>query len=64
MLTDGLPSPAWDLVYRHALDVDPTGTQLCFGSTTGGLWTSADGGETWQLWSAHLPPVYAVRWVA
>ncbi|POM17371.1 glycosyl hydrolase [Burkholderia cepacia] len=60
--TNGLPpAPAYDLVYRHGLAVDDSGTRLAMASTTGGLWTSDDGGENWQLLSAHLPPVYCVR---
>ncbi|MGZ2749167.1 WD40/YVTN/BNR-like repeat-containing protein [Burkholderia stagnalis] len=60
--SNGLPAaPAYDLVYRHGLAVDGTGTRLAMGSTTGGLWTSDDGGESWHLVSAHLPPVYCVR---
>jgi photosystem II stability/assembly factor-like uncharacterized protein len=59
---DGLPpAPAYDLVYRHGLAVDDSGTRLAMGSTTGALWTSDDGGESWQLVSAHLPPVHCVR---
>lgn len=58
---NGLPSePSYDLVYRHALDVDPTGALLAMGSTTGNLWTSADGGESWTHVSAHLPPIAQV----
>jgi hypothetical protein len=61
-LREGLPQrDAYDLVYRHGLDVDPAGRQLAMGSTTGALWTSDDAGEHWQLVNAHLPPVYAVR---
>ena len=61
-ITRGLPEkPAFDLVLRHALDVDETGDRLAFGSTTGNLWTSFDGGEGWELLSGHLPPVYCVR---
>jgi photosystem II stability/assembly factor-like uncharacterized protein len=61
-LREGLPQrDAYDLIYRHGLDVDSTGTQLAMGSTTGALWTSGDAGERWQLVNAHLPPVYAVR---
>jgi hypothetical protein len=61
-LTRGLPQEhAYDLVYRHALDVDETGTRLAFGSTTGSLWVSEDGGDSWQTISSHLPPIYAVR---
>jgi len=61
-LRAGLPQrDAYDLVYRHALDVDATGSRLAVGSTTGGLWVSGNGGEGWQLVNAHLPPIYAVR---
>ena len=62
MLRDGLPQQhAYDLTYRHALDVDATGEVLAFGSTTGGLWTTDDGGDSWTALDARLPPVYAVR---
>jgi photosystem II stability/assembly factor-like uncharacterized protein len=58
----GLPQDhAYDLVYRHALDVDTTGERLVIGSTTGGVWVSEDGGESWGMMEARLPPVYAVR---
>ena len=61
-LTEGLPQRhAYDLVYRHALDVDESGERLAFGSTTGSLWSSDDGGNAWSHVSAHLPPVYCVR---
>ena len=62
ILDRGLPDgPAWDLVYRHALDIDSSGQYLAMGSTTGGLWVSDNGGDAWQLVSAHLPPIAAVR---
>ncbi|MCW3482067.1 exo-alpha-sialidase [Neisseriaceae bacterium JH1-16] len=62
VLDAGLPPPpAYDLVYRHGLAVDEDGQRLAMGSTTGGLWLSDDGGERWQCLSAHLPPIYAVR---
>jgi hypothetical protein len=58
----GLPQEhAYDLVYRHGLDVDETGERLAMASTTGGLWLSEDGGESWGEAPARLPPVYAVR---
>ncbi len=58
----GLPQrDAFDLVYRHGLDVAAEGRTLAMGSTTGSLWASEDAGEAWQLINAHLPPVYAVR---
>jgi len=60
-ITRGLPQQhAYDLVYRHALDVDATGNTLMFGSTTGSLWASEDGGDSWQTVSSNLPPIYAV----
>lgn len=63
VLREGLPQEhAYDLVFRHALDVDATGERLAFGSTTGGLWVSENGGDRWDCISAHLPPVYQVRW--
>jgi hypothetical protein len=61
VLERGLPSPSFDLIYRHALDVDDSGQVLAMGSTTGGLWLSEDGGDSWRTLSTHLPPVYAVR---
>ena len=61
VLRDGLPELSYDLVYRHGLDVDASGKRLILGSTTGGLWLSEDRGERWQCISAHLPPIYAVR---
>jgi photosystem II stability/assembly factor-like uncharacterized protein len=61
-LTNGLPQEhAYDLVYRHALDVDETGDRLAFGSTTGSLWVSENGGDRWETVSCNLPPIYAVR---
>lgn len=61
-LTEGLPqSHAYDVVYRHALALDPTGHRLAFGSTTGGLWVSENQGDSWALISHTLPPIYAVR---
>jgi hypothetical protein len=61
-LTGGLPQEhAYDLVFRHALDIDEAGDRLAFGSTTGSLWISDDQGDSWQTISTHLPPVYAVR---
>ena len=61
VLHKGLPeSPAYDLVYRHALAVSEDGERLAFGSTTGSLWVSEDQGDSWQTVSVHLPPVHCV----
>ena len=60
-IADGLPTePSYDLIFRHALDVDETGDRLIMGSTTGNLWASDDSGESWRLISAHLPPINAL----
>jgi hypothetical protein len=62
VLRKGLPQEhAYDITFRHALDIDATGNRLAFGSTTGSLWVTEDGGETWITVSVHLPPIYAVR---
>lgn len=61
-LSHGLPEqPAYDLVYRHALDIDASGDVLAMGSTTGNLWISEDQGNNWQCLSNHLPPINVVR---
>jgi hypothetical protein len=58
----GLPQAwAYDLVYRHGLDVDGSGDRLLVGSTTGNLWVSEDQGDSWQAVANHLPPIYCVR---
>ena len=56
----GLPQEnAWDIVYRHALH--NAGGAVAFGSTTGNLYVSEDGGERWITVANNLPPIYAVR---
>jgi photosystem II stability/assembly factor-like uncharacterized protein len=62
VLVRGLPeSASYDLVYRHALDIDATGDRLAFGSTTGHAWATTNGGDDWRRVDALLPPVYVVR---
>lgn len=59
----GLPQHnAFDLVYRHGLDVAPDGRQLAMGSTTGNLWISDDAGDHWGRVDANFPMIHAVRW--
>ena len=63
-LRKGLPQEhAYDLVYRHGLDVDDSGDRLAMGSTTGGLWLSEDQGERWQAPECRLPPIHALTYV-
>jgi hypothetical protein len=62
---NGLPQQhAYHLAYRHALDVAADGQTLAMASTTGGLWVSADAGDSWQTASQHLPPVAVVQFAA
>ncbi len=64
VLTKGLPQRhAYDLTFRHGLDIDETGDCLAFGTTTGSLWVSEDQGDSWGAISEHLPPIYCVRFV-
>jgi hypothetical protein len=61
-LRTGLPqADCFDLVYRHGLALGADGRTLLLGSTTGGLWSSQDGGDRWQAVALHLPPIYALR---
>jgi len=62
VLGQGLPEhEAYDIIYRHALDVDAAGATLAMGSTTGGLWVSSSAGDDWSCLSMNLPPIYCVR---
>ncbi len=62
VLTKGLPQKhAYDLVLRHGLDVDATGKCLAMGSSTGHLWVSENGGNSWKLVAGNLPPIASVR---
>jgi photosystem II stability/assembly factor-like uncharacterized protein len=59
-LRRGLPQEqAYDVVYRHAL-ANQEGV-VAFGSTTGNLYVSDDGGESWATAGNNLPPIYSVR---
>ncbi len=64
VLTKGLPQrQAYDITYRHGLDIDASGDRLAFGTTTGSLWVTEDQGDSWKAVSEHLPPIYCVRFV-
>jgi photosystem II stability/assembly factor-like uncharacterized protein len=64
VLRNGLPqNHAYDLVFRHALDIDRNGELLAMGSTTGNVWISEDAGDHFITVSTHLPPVHAVCFV-
>jgi len=62
VLCRGLPQHhAYDLVWRHGLAVDGGGERLALGSTSGGLWLSEDGGDSWTMPEMRLPPISVVR---
>ena len=62
-LASGLPQVhAYHLVYRHCLDLEPSGERLALGSTTGSLWISDVRGEEFTRVSCDLPPVLCLRW--
>jgi hypothetical protein len=61
VLSNGLPELSYDLIYRHAFDVDDTGDHLLMGSTTGNLWWSGNAGDSWTTLSTNLPPIASVR---
>jgi photosystem II stability/assembly factor-like uncharacterized protein len=62
VLREGLPQEhAYDVVYRHGMDVDKSGERLAMGSTTGSLWLSEDQGDSFRTLSTQLPPIYSVR---
>ena len=64
VLREGLPQHhAYDLTFRHSLDVDGSGERLVFGSTTGSLWVSEDEGDSWITVAIHLPPIYCTRFI-
>jgi hypothetical protein len=62
ILRNGLPTDAaYDVVFRHALEIDESGDTLAMGSTTGGLWVTDEQGDHWTCVSEHLPQILCVR---
>ena len=62
VLREGLPQEhAYDLVFRHGLDIGDDGSRLAFGSTTGGLFVTEDAGDSWTEVTTRLPPIHSVR---
>lgn len=59
-LTKGLPQKGcYDITYRHALHIK--GEKLAFGTTTGNVYVSSNGGDKWSCLGNNFPPVYSVR---
>lgn len=64
-LAAGLPAPSRGGILRQGLatdGLDPLG--LYFGTTTGGVYASADEGESWQEVARDLPRILSVTAVA
>jgi hypothetical protein len=62
VMDKGLPSKnCWDICYRHALALE--GQNLLFGTTTGNLFFSRDGAESFETIFGNLPPIYSVHWI-
>ncbi len=62
-LTRGLPQQdALELVLRDAMATDPLNPAgVYFGTRSGQLWGSNDGGASWSLIRSGLPPIVCVR---
>jgi hypothetical protein len=61
----GLPrSNGWFTVKRQCMcaDLEPKKTGIYFGTTSGEVWASLDGGDSWASIAAHLPHIYSVRY--
>lgn len=60
VLSKGLPQKfCYDIIYRHAFA--KSAKHLIFGSTTGNVYFSRNGGNSWGQVKYNLPPVYAVK---
>ena len=46
-------------MYRHALDAKAG--RVALGTTTGNVYVSEDGGESWTCVGTNFPPVHSVR---
>jgi photosystem II stability/assembly factor-like uncharacterized protein len=62
-LTRGLPQKdALELVLRDAMATDPLNPAgVYFGTRSGQLWGSSDGGTSWSLIRGGLPPIVCVK---
>jgi hypothetical protein len=55
------PATLWVQHHNGIFRFDDSGEMLAFGSTTGSLWVSENGGNSWQTASLNLPPIHSVR---
>ena len=59
LLESGLPEPAWVAVLRESSSYDDGG--VYFGTQSGSVFASADGGDSWVEAATHLPPILSVE---
>ncbi len=49
------------ITFAHSICVHPDdSTRVAVAISCGGVWQTRDRGETWEV-TAHLPPVYCLR---
>jgi hypothetical protein len=58
-LEGGLPEPAWVAVLRESSSFDDGGAY--FGTQSGSVFASVDGGDSWVEAATHLPPILSVE---
>jgi photosystem II stability/assembly factor-like uncharacterized protein len=62
LASNGLPDPAWAAVLREGLAsdrLDPVG--IYFGTQSGSVFATADGGDGWTQIASQLPPILSVE---
>lgn len=63
-LTNGLPEKAYLVALRGAMAVDTCADAgIYIGTTTGQIFASRDGGDSWYLLADFLPPIYSLETV-
>ena len=61
-LTNGLPEPAYLVTLRGAMATDTCDDAgIYVGTTTGQVFASRDGGDSWYLLADYLPPIYSLE---
>jgi photosystem II stability/assembly factor-like uncharacterized protein len=61
LVSDGLPEPAWGAVMREGFSFDSAGG-LYFGTQSGSVFASRDGGGQWAEVARQLPPILSVEY--
>ena len=59
LASGGLPQPAWGAVMREGFSYDDSG--VYFGTQSGSVFASTDGGAGWTEVARQLPPILAVE---